>query len=67
MAEKAALMEKAAGHKRRHGLEEQQEKHRLEAEKIRKQKELAAQIAAAAVKLSVLEGSDVGRNSCSKV
>nr|XP_054607751.1 uncharacterized protein LOC129167238 [Nothobranchius furzeri] len=68
MAEKAALIEKAAALKRRHELEEQEEKHRLEAEKLRKQKEqmeLEAQIAAASIKLSVLEGSDVGRRSCS--
>lgn len=61
-AERAALMEQAAALQRRHELETQEEKLRQETEKLRKLKEqleLDAQIAAAAARLSVLEGSDV--------
>lgn len=68
MAEQAALTEKAAALRRRHELEAQEERIRQEAEKLRKQKEqmeLDALIAAAAARLSVLEGSDVGVKSSS--
>lgn len=66
VADQAALMEKAAALKRKHQLEEQEERHRLEAERIRKfkeQMEMDAEIAAAAARLSVLEGSSVGERS----
>ena len=67
-AEKAALMEKAVALQKRHELEAQEEKLRLESDKLRKIKEqldIDAQIAAAAARLSVLEGSDVGGKSSS--
>ena len=67
-AEQAALMAKAAALKRRHELETEEENLRLEREKLRKRKEqmeLDAEISAAAAKISVLEGSDVGRKSTS--
>lgn len=53
-AEKAALMEKAVTLQRRHELEAQEEKLRLESDKLRKIKEqldIDAQIAAAASRL----------------
>ena len=62
-AEKAALMEKVAALQRRHDLEEQEEKLRQEKIKLKKKKEqleLDEQIAMAAARLSVLEGSDIG-------
>ena len=62
-AENAALMEQAAALQRKHLLEEQEEKLRLERVKLRKMKEqleLNTQIAMAAARLSVLESSDVG-------
>lgn len=69
MAEKAASMQKAAALQRRHELEAQEEKLRQESDRLRKIKEkldLHAQIAAAAAaRLSVLEGSDVGGKSSS--
>lgn len=61
-AEKAALEEKAAALQRRQELEEQEEKLRQEKIKLRKRKEqmeLDAQIAIAAARLSVLEGSSI--------
>lgn len=62
-AEKVALLEQATALKRRHELEAQEDKLRQERDKLRKlreQLELDTQIAAAAARLSVLEGSDIG-------
>ncbi|XP_013856202.1 uncharacterized protein LOC106512048 [Austrofundulus limnaeus] len=66
LADQAALLAKAEALKKKHKLEEQEQRHRLEADKIRQQKEQVekeAQIAAAAARLSVLGGSSIGGKS----